>query len=153
MWSLLKGLPGGTRLFTRVVGWIAPYTGTLGAHVRQLEPGHCRAELRDRRRVRNHLDSIHAVALVNLGELVTGLSTVTALPTGVRGIVVGLSAEYEKKARGRLVAECRTGLPSLDEPVDHEAVAEIRDESGDMVATVRATWRLAPPEVPSAGAS
>lgn len=146
LWRLLSGLPGGDRLFSRLVGWIAPYSGSIRARITHLEAGHCRADLPDRRRVRNHLDSLHAVALVNLGELVTGLATLTALPTGVRGIVRELGAEYEKKARGRVTAECRTEVPPVREAREHVVQAEIRDREGDVVARVEATWRLSPPE-------
>lgn len=143
-WSALERVPGGDWLFSRLVGWMAPYSGTTGARVRELAPGRCAVELRERRRVRNHLDSVHAVALVNVGELATGLATLTALPTGVRGIVVRLGAEYEKKARGLIRAECRTDVepPGAGQDVEHRAVAELRDGSGDRVATVTAVWRL-----------
>lgn len=143
-WSALEGVPGGGWLFSRLVGWMAPYSGTTGARVRELAPGRCTVHLRERRKVRNHLDSVHAVALVNVGELATGLATLTALPAGVRGIVVGLEAGYEKKARGLIRAECRTEVtpPGAGEDVEHRAVARLRDDSGDRVATLTATWRL-----------
>lgn len=146
LWRRLAPLPGGRRLFSFAVGRMAPYTGSMGARVRGLAPGRCAVELPDRRRVRNHLGSVHAVALANLGELATGLATTAALPAGVRGIVVGLEAEYRKKARGRLRAVCRTELPPVEAPVEHRARAEIRDPEGDVVAVVTAIWRLAPPE-------
>lgn len=144
LWRFLSGVPGGRWVFSRLVGRLAPYSGTVGARVLTLEAGRCVADLVDRRRLRNHLDSVHAVALVNLGELVTGLATLTALPPGARGIVVALEARYGKKARGRLRAECRTEVGPIDAPVEHRARAEIRDAAEDVVATVEAVWRLAP---------
>ena len=131
---------------------MVPYTGALGARVEELAPGRVRITLRERRGVRNHLRSIHAVALVNLGELATGLAVVTTLPRELRGIVTELSAVYHAKARGRVEAVCRFEAPGVvggpetirDDGVGTpvEAVAHITDASGREVATVTAQWML-----------
>lgn len=144
LWDQLSPLPGGTWLFSRVLGWMVPYTGSISPHVRTLEPGYAKVELSDRRAVRNHLASIHAIALVNLGEVTSGLAMLVGLPPGVRGIVTGLSIEYLKKARGTLTADARVTIPSVTTPVDHDVEAVITDETGDVVAKATVRWRLAP---------
>jgi len=145
LWRRLSGLPGGKRLFSVLFGRMAPYTGTLGARVETLEPGLCRVSLRDRRRVRNHLNSIHAMALANLAEAASGLALVAALPPGVQGIVTGFSITYQKKARGRLVAECRVDVGAVTAEREQRAEVAISDAVGDVVARAIATWRLRPP--------
>ncbi len=143
-WQRLAPLPGGKWLFSRLLGWAAPYTGSIGARVELLEPGHVRVSLRDRRAVRQHLGSIHAVALVNLAEVTSGLAMLSAAGPGVRGIVTALRIQYHKKARGRLVAESLATLPPVTEPTDADVTATITDADGDVVAVATATWRLAP---------
>lgn len=132
-------------MFGWLIAWGIPYSGTIGARVRLLEPGHCILLLRDRRAVRNHLRSIHAVALTNAGELASGLAMTTGLPAGTRAIVIKLGTEYFKKARGPVVAECRVADPPRPAaPMDVEVQATLTDAAGDLVARVTALWRVAP---------
>lgn len=145
LWRTLAPLPLGRWLFSRLLGRMVPYSSTIGARVDVLEPGVARIGMRDRRRVRNHLGSIHAVALTNLGELASGLALVTSVPPDVRSIVVRLQTRFHHKARGRLVASCRTPIEGIEADTEREVTAEIHNAEGVLVADVRATWKLSPP--------
>jgi len=132
-------LPGGKLLFSHAVGHIAPYTGTVGARVQELREGFARVELDDRRKVRNHLSCVHAVALVNLAELTGNLALSYSLPGDARFIVSGLSIDYVKKARGTITATSECSVPGSNERHEYQVPVVMVDSGGDVVA--RATLR------------
>lgn len=143
-WERLSPLPFGKRLFSLLLGRLVPYTGTLRARVEELRPGHAVVTLRERRALRNHLRSIHAAALLNLGELATGLALNYALPADARAILRALSMEYHKKARGTITATCDVPVPESAEEREYAVEAALRDETGEVVATARARWLVGP---------
>ena len=143
-WRTLSPLPGGRWLFTQLMQWMVPYTGSVSPRVETLEPGFARISITQRRRLEQHLGSIHAIALMNLAEFASGAAMTTALPPGFRGIVTKISIEYFKKARGTVTAESRPVLPELTTDGEYDLVSEIKDEKGDVVARATVRWRLGP---------
>lgn len=144
-WARLSPLPGGRWLFARLLGRTVPYSATIRPRFLLLEPGRARVEIRERRRLRNHLRSVHAIALANLGELASGLAMTLALPRDARGIPIRIEMEYLKKARGRITAEGRAAPPArVEGETEAEAVAELSDGDGDVVARMTVVWRLGP---------
>ncbi len=143
-WEVLKKAPGGGVLMGRLIGRMAPYTGTIRPEILALAPGYAKVRMNDTPRVRNHLRSVHAIALMNLGEVSTGTAMLVSVPDGSRAIITKLSMSYLKKARGPITAECSCELPSSTERREYTVSADLKNEAGDIVAKADATWLVGP---------
>ena len=147
MWQRLSTKPGGRWLFDRLLARAVPYSGSIRPRVLELSPGHAKVEIVERRALQQHLGSVHAIALANLGELASGLAMSAALPPTVRGIVTGFSIDFHKKARGRVTATADVTVPAtVTGPTPHEVHATMRNEAGETVAEIHVHWRLGPVE-------
>ncbi len=134
LWKRMQRLPWGSRLFSRALGFVAPYSGTIGPRVRELAPGRAVVAIHDRRRVRNHLRSVHAAALMNLAELTGSLAILAALPPGARMIVTAFEVEFVKKARDVIVATATSAVPTSSERQEYPVTVSLTDAAGDEVA-------------------
>lgn len=145
LWNKLGHNKLGRYLYNIILGRAVPYTGSIGAQVLILEPGYVKVALKDRRAVRNHLKSIHAIALANLGEMASGLAMMSCISTSTKAIVVNLEIEYLKKARGRLIAEGHANPPAnVTEKTTTIVEAVIKDADGDVVSRLKVHWLLSP---------
>ena len=129
-------------MFSFLLGRAARYTGTIGATVEHLETGKAVVTMRDRALVRNHLKSVHAIALMNLGELATGAAVMYQVDGKGRGILKHIGMDYLKKARGTITATCEFAVPDTPGKHDFDVEGILTDENGEIVAKVRATWRI-----------
>lgn len=134
-WEIAQSVPFGKQIVSRLIGRLAPYTGTISADIVELEQGRSKVVLEDRPAVRNHLKCIHAVALANLAELAGNTALAFSMPSDARFIVAGLSIEYKKKARGRITAEGICPAISSNERAEYAVHVTMRDVTGDVVAT------------------
>lgn len=144
LWATLRVVPGGGRLMGSIIGRMAPYTGTIQPEILALDVGYSKVAMRDRRRVRNHLNSVHAIALMNLGEVATGTAMLVSAPEGTRAIITHLAMDYLKKARGVITAECSCVVPQSSERREYEIHADLRNAEGEVVARAHAKWLVGP---------
>lgn len=142
LWRRLAPWPGGPWLFAKLFGLRVPYSGSVHPRIRVLEPGHAEVEIPDRRSNRQHLGSVHAIALMNLAEMTSGLAMMAALPPTVRGIVTTLSMTYHKKARGTIRGVAHVAIPTVGGDCDFDLTAKCFDREGTLVATGTVRWRL-----------
>lgn len=141
IWEALSRFgPLGRWIFGTFVKRLSPYSSSIHPSVERLEKGVAVVSLCQRRKLGNPFQSIHAIALANLGELASGFAFLTTIPPGKRGIVTKFEIEYFKKARGKITAHSNTAFP------DREGAFEVRcdllDEGGVLVARTLATWTI-----------
>ena len=146
LWQRLARLPGGSWLFSRAVCFRAPYFGTISPLFTVLENGRCEAIIKDRRRVHNHLGTVHAIALCNLAELTAGVMTDASLPKGMRWIPKGMSVQYMKKATGVLRGVATPDIPLVasDSGYDLPVSVGVFDSTGEKVFSAQIAMWLSP---------
>lgn len=143
-WQRLGRSRLGRWIFSRGIGFIAPYSGTIQPQVVELEPGRAVIRIRERRRVSNHLRSVHAAALMNLCELTGGLLALISSPPGARMIITRFEIDFVKKARGVLTSTGTCEVPQRPDHGDLPVTVEVRDQAGDEVCRARVVALVGP---------
>jgi len=146
MYRRVTRWPAGHWLFSRAVCFKAPYFATIAPRFVALEAGRCEVRMRDRRRVHNHIGTVHAIALCNLAELSAGVMTEATLPAGMRWIPRGMSVEYLKKAVGTMHALATPEQAIVESASGYEwpVAVQVRDAVGETVFKARITMWLSP---------
>lgn len=137
-WRRLGHGAAGRWLYARLVCWRAPYFASIAPRIDELAPGRCVARIAHRRRVTNHLGTVHAIALCNLAELVAGLATDVTVPRTMRWIPKGMRVAYLAKAAGTMRATAT--VPTIDPARGaHEIDVEVAIEDPSGTRTVEAS--------------
>lgn len=105
----VKKFPFGQALFSYIVAQTAPYFLSIRPTIMTLAPHVCKVKMRKRRRVENHLKTVHAIAMCNMCELAGGLCVEASIPAEYRWIPKGMQVNYVKKAKTDLTAICELG--------------------------------------------
>jgi acyl-coenzyme A thioesterase PaaI-like protein len=146
-WKFWSGIPYiGKWVFSWLVAFVAPYTGTLPLRFQTITTEECITTTYDWFWIRNPFKSIHAAALTNIGEATMGVAALTwGEEHNCRAIPTRLEIDFYKKARGTLKGVCKLPFPMLDGADtigDAQLVTFIYDQQGDLVCIVTGNWRV-----------
>ena len=136
-WNRLAGYAAGRYLFSKIVCWKAPYFATIAPRFERLERWHAEVRLRKRRRVQNHLGTVHAIAMANLCEVAAGTMLEATVPPSHRWIPRGMRIDYLAKASTDLRVTASATPLEFSEAVDVPVICRVVDTNGQEV--VRAT--------------
>ena len=145
LWGRLSGSAAGRWLYGRLICFKAPYFATIAPRFVALAPGRCEIAIRDRRRVHNHIGTVHAIALCNMAELAGGLATDATIPDAMRWIPKGMSVRYLKKAKGTMTATARVpAIAAAASGSEVHVTVEVRDAGGEAVFDADITMWISP---------
>ncbi len=149
--NTFQKLPESIRTFalSKAMGRVIKYAGTSGLRFEKLTPNECIIVIPNRKKVQNHIGSVHAAAMGLLAETATGFMTGLTVPDNRIIVIKSMSLEYLKQASGDMKAVATFSDEQVDyikqnEKGDINVPVVITDEKG--VETVKATmvWAWAP---------
>jgi acyl-coenzyme A thioesterase PaaI-like protein len=141
LWNKTSARPGGQRLFSLAFARKAPYFGTVRPRFTVLEPNHAELVIRDRRRVHNHIGTVHAIALCNGLEAAMGALAEATIPADKRWIPQGMEVTYTAKADSDITCIAETDPEQWVSDDPHLGV-RVRGEKTDGTVVVEGVIRL-----------
>lgn len=142
LWNKLSPLPQGQRVFSIAFSQIAPYFGTVAPRFTVLEPNHVELVVKKRRRVHNHIKTVHVIAICNGLEAAMGALAEATIPSDKRWIPKGMEVAYTAKATSDItcIAETDPEQWTSDNPDLPVRVRGVRDDGTVVVEGVIKLW-------------
>ena len=130
LWNKTSALPQGKRIFSILFGQKAPYFASIRPRFVSIEPNRAELVIPKRRRVQNHLRTVHAIALCNGLEAAMGALAEASIPADRRWIPKGMEVAYTAKATSDITCVAET------DPEQWTSEA-LPDAGGDLPVRVR----------------
>ena len=142
LWKKTSALPQGSRIFSVLFAQKAPYFATIRPRFVDIRPNHAELVIPKRRRVHNHLGTVHAIALCNGLEAAMGALAEASIPADKRWIPKGMEVSYTAKATSDItcIAETDPGQWSSDDPDLPVRVRGVRDDGEVVIEGVIRLW-------------
>ena len=142
LWKKTSALPQGSRIFSVLFAQKAPYFATIRPRFVDIRPNRAELVIPKRRRVHNHLGTVHAIALCNGLEAAMGALAEASIPADKRWIPKGMEVSYTAKATSDItcIAETDPGQWASDDPDLPVRVRGVRDDGEVVIEGVIRLW-------------
>src|SRR3954463_16761303 len=142
LWRRCASIPlVGTRAFSFAFARKAPYFSSVRPRFTVIEPNYAELVVRDRRRVHNHLGTVHAIALCNGLEAAMGALAEASIPGEKRWTPKGMQVAYTAKAAGDVTCIARTD-PDVWTGNDPDVPVRVRGELADGTGVIEGVISL-----------
>lgn len=139
MYDKLKKLPFGKKLFTIYAANKAPYFKTMSPLITKIEPGECHCFIKKRKKVENHIGTVHVIAICNGLEMAMGFMAEASIPKNLRWIPKGMTVNYTAKADSDI--RCEAVLPN-NEWIEGDLPVSVKAYDENNVVVVDGTINL-----------
>jgi acyl-coenzyme A thioesterase PaaI-like protein len=133
--------PEGDRIFSRLFTLKAPYFGTVRPRFVELRPNYAELTIRKRRRVLNHIKTVHVIAICNGLEAAMGALAEASIPRHKRWIPKGMEVSYTAKAVSDITCTATTD-PAAWTGDEHDVPVRIKAVRDDGTVVVEGVIRL-----------
>jgi acyl-coenzyme A thioesterase PaaI-like protein len=142
LWQKCTSIPlVGARVFSFAFGQKAPYFFSIRPRFTVIETNHAELVIPDRRRVHNHLGTVHAIALCNGLEAAMGALAEVTIPESKRWIPKGMTVAYTAKAIGDITCIAETD-PEQWSGTDPDVPVRVRGVRTDGTVVIEGVIRL-----------
>ena len=126
-------LPAGLRAsaLSLIFGKVVPFVGTSGLRYEEITPERVVVSIKNRRKVQNHINGVHAAAMALLAETATGFVVGVNLSDDKLPLIKTLHVDYKRRTTGDMRAVATLSA---------EQIAQIRREpKGEVLVPITVT--------------
>lgn len=143
-WNKLSSTGFGRWLFTRFVCYRAPYFASISPLIIELGVGRAVVTMRKRRKVKNHIGTVHVIAISNLCEIAAGTMTEVSTPADMRWIPKSMNIQYLAKAETSMTAIATVPPIESGDARDYIVAVDVHDENDKIVVHADISMYVSP---------
>ncbi|MDF1762383.1 MAG: DUF4442 domain-containing protein [Oleibacter sp.] len=149
--AVIDKCPSSMRIWLRsaIIGRIIPFAGTASSRFIELNNHTCVVAIRNKRKVGNHIGTLHAAAMALAAESATGFVMGINVPDDKLVVIKTMKLNYLKRTNGDLTATATLTDAHIknilnDEKGEITVPVVLRDADNNETVTAEMTWAWTP---------